>query len=133
MKKNTATILIVLVLAIAAVALFASYRPENSPISNETEQNIPKTITVEGVWECLPHRDTSGPQTMECAFGVKSDGAGLHYAISTELMSSYPADFPSGAHVHIEGVMVPADQLSSDIWQKYPIEGIISATLIRQI
>lgn len=35
--------------------------------------NIPEagSITVKGTVLCLPHRDTSGPQTTECAFGIK--------------------------------------------------------------
>ena len=30
-------------------------------------------ITIEGKMVCLPHRDTEGPQTLECAFGLLDD------------------------------------------------------------
>ena len=38
-------------------------------------------ITIEGVMVCLPHKNTSGPQTTECAFGLKDD-AGRYFALS---------------------------------------------------
>lgn len=36
---------------------------------------IPKagSVAIAGVIVCLPHRDISGPQTLECAFGLKDD------------------------------------------------------------
>ena len=40
----------------------------------------PKEITITGEMVCLPHRNTSGPQTLECAFGLKSNG-GKYYAL----------------------------------------------------
>lgn len=92
---------------------------------------LPKRITVVGYWECLPHKDTTGPQTMECAFGVAVDQSDGHYAIDTRLMSAYPVDFPTGTKVRVEGVMTPANQLSSV--QKYDIDGVISATTIEKI
>ncbi|MBX4189423.1 hypothetical protein KW785_02405 [Candidatus Parcubacteria bacterium] len=93
---------------------------------------LPRRITVEGTWECLPHKDTSGPQTLECAFGLKTD-KGLHYALDLNLLEVYPVDFPTGERVRAEGVFMPANQLDSDRWQKYPIEGILSVTSIHKI
>jgi hypothetical protein len=92
---------------------------------------LPQQVTVTGIWECLPHKDTSGPQTTECAFGIAQDQSDGHYAISTSLMSSYPVDFPTGAHVRVQGVLTPANQLNSI--QKYDIDGIIQATSIQKI
>lgn len=37
-------------------------------------------ITVIGDYECLPHKDQSGPQTLECAFGIKTD-SGEHFGL----------------------------------------------------
>lgn len=92
---------------------------------------IPQQVTIVGVWECLPHHG-DGPHTMECAFGVKADD-GKHYAVSTSLMSQYPVDYPTGARVSIQGTMVPKNQLNSDAWVKYDIEGIIAATVIKKL
>lgn len=95
---------------------------------------IPSRQTIVGTYECLPHRDTSGPQTTECAFGMKEDGTGKHYAINTQLMSSTEwMNTPTNAHIRVEGVVVPIEQLSTNQWQKYDIVGIISATTITRI
>lgn len=40
----------------------------------------PGDITVEGTIVCLPHKNTDGPQTLECAFGLRSD-AGDYYGL----------------------------------------------------
>ncbi len=92
---------------------------------------LPTRQTVVGYWECLPHKDTTGPQTMECAFGIAIDQSDGHYAVNTSLMSTYPVDFPTGTKVRVTGIVTPANQLSSI--QKYDIDGIISATLIEKI
>ena len=40
----------------------------------------PGDISVEGTIVCLPHKNTEGPQTLECAFGLRSD-TGDHYGL----------------------------------------------------
>lgn len=37
--------------------------------------------TIKGIATCLPHKDTGGSQTMECAIGLKSD-KGEYYSLS---------------------------------------------------
>lgn len=103
-------------------------------ISNVTKGSysaLPQRSTTVGYWECLPHKDQTGPQTMECAFGIAVDQSDGHYAIDTRLMSTYPVDFPTGTKVKVDGIITPANQLSSI--QKYDIDGIISATSITKI
>lgn len=92
---------------------------------------LPQRRTITGFWECLPHKNTGGPQTMECAFGIAVDQSDGHYAVDTSLMSTYPVDFPTGTHVKVEGIVTPANQLSSP--QKYDIDGIIRATSIQKL
>lgn len=91
---------------------------------------LPQRVTIIGYWECLPHRDQSGPQTMECALGIALDQSDGHVAVNTALMSTYPVDFPTGTKVKASGVLTPANQLSSDHWQKYDIDGILNVTEI---
>ena len=92
---------------------------------------LPERVTIDGEWECLPHRDTSGPQTMECAFGIESNG--IHYALNLQLLSVTPIDYPTGTQVRVEGILVPEENLSTDMWKKYAIEGVISVTSINEI
>lgn len=100
-------------------------------LSKGSYSALPQQMTITGVWECLPHKDQSGPQTDECAFGIAKDQSDGHYAIDTSLMSQYPVDFATGTHVQVTGIVTPADQLNSI--QIYDIDGIIRATSIAKI
>jgi hypothetical protein len=100
-------------------------------LSKGAYSEIPHRQTIVGYWECLPHKDTAGPQTTECAFGIAVDQSDGHFAVNTSLMSTYPVDFPTGTKVRVSGVVTPANQLSSI--QKYDIDGIINATMIEKI
>lgn len=100
-------------------------------VTNGSYSELPQPVTITGVWECLPHKNQSGPQTTECAFGVAKDQSDGHYAVDTSLMSQYPVDFATGTHVQVTGVVTPVDQLNSV--QKYDIDGIIRATSITKI
>jgi hypothetical protein len=93
----------------------------------------PQRTTMTGTFECLPHRSTSGPQTLECAFGLAKDQSDAHYALDTHLMSTYPVDYPTGTHLKVEGVLVPKNQLNTDAWDTYDIDGILSATQITRL
>jgi hypothetical protein len=53
--------------------------PNVSPSTNPSTEG--EKITVTGKMICLPHKNTSGPQTMECAMGMSSD-SGKNYALS---------------------------------------------------
>lgn len=87
----------------------------------------PVRLTLEGEVVCLPHTDTSGPQTMECAYGLKEDD-GTYYALDFALMSQYPPNVDTGTRVRASGVFTPLERLSTDHWKIYPIVGIFSVT-----
>lgn len=89
--------------------------------------DTPKRTSLTGEYLCLPHTDTTGPQTEECAAGLKTDD-GAYYAIDFGLMSQTIPSLKSGDRISAEGVLTPIEQLSSDHWQKYPIKGIFSIT-----
>ncbi|MBP9710906.1 MAG: hypothetical protein KBD50_01440 [Candidatus Pacebacteria bacterium] len=91
---------------------------------------LPQRISVTGIWECVPL--TSGLPDSECVPGVARDQSDAHFIVDTMLMSA-TLTAKVGDHVRVEGVMTPANQLSSDQWQQYPIDGIISATMIQKI
>ena len=83
--------------------------------------------TLTGEMVCLPHRDTSGPHTMECAFGMRTD-SGEYYAVDLHLMLQEHAPLDTGVRFTANGLITPVEMLSSDHWQKYAIEGIFSVT-----
>lgn len=153
MNKSTIILIIVLLLIAAGAGVLAdklsAYRPNAieapshglsegvaQPISPEDLGNdpaIPRTVTLQGSLVCLPHRDMSGPQTLECAFGFKADG-GDHYAMSA---SDLPVDFlnsvQTGERIEVTGLMVPIEAISTDMWQKYDIRGIIQVSAAQKI
>lgn len=87
----------------------------------------PYRATLSGTQTCLPHKDTNGPQTLECAIGIETD-AGEFYALDFNLMSQIPPEIQSGERFTASGVITPIERLSTDQWQKYDVEGIFSVT-----
>lgn len=87
----------------------------------------PYRATLTGVQTCLPHKDTSRPQTLECAIGMQTD-AGEYYALDFAFMSQIPPEIENGQRFTASGTITPIERLSSDHWQKYDIEGIFSVT-----
>lgn len=79
-----------------------------------------KPISVEGQVVCLPHKDKTGPQTLECAYGLQ-DKDGTHYSLQglneQEVISG---KIPTGRNVVITGVLV------SDPNSPYNIVGTIN-------
>jgi hypothetical protein len=88
---------------------------------------IPRTedVTLSGTFNCLPHKDTTGPQTEECAFGFTTDD-GINYALNFGQSSTMASQFQSGMHGTYSGFVTPIETLSSDQWQKYDIAGIFT-------
>lgn len=88
----------------------------------------PQRITVEGQYVCLPHKDTTGPQTEECALGIRTT-EGTYYALDTGvLQTGVLMDLATGTRIKVEGPMTPIEMLSSNHWQKYNVKGIITVT-----
>lgn len=121
---------IALIIIVTLAVIVGGFFALNSYIYNEKQEggeieNYRGTLTGEVV--CLPHRDTSGPQTMECAFGMRTD-AGEHYALDLVLMSQEHPPLNTGERITANGLITPLELLSTDHWQKYDIEGIFSVT-----
>ncbi|PIQ91606.1 MAG: hypothetical protein COV70_02795 [Parcubacteria group bacterium CG11_big_fil_rev_8_21_14_0_20_39_22] len=119
--------LILLVIA-GLVAAFYSF---NNYIYQEKQSGEivtkPYRATLTGEYVCLPHKDTTGPQTDECANGIRTD-IGEYYAIDLYLMSQEHRPLSVGDKISANGLVTPIEYLSTDQWQQYPIEGIFSVT-----
>ncbi len=92
----------------------------------------PYNVTLSGTYTCLPHAETSGPQTMECAFGLKTDD-GDYYAVNFGASANAATQFQSGAHIRAEGNVVIKEALNSDQWQKYNMKGIFTVTNMLEV
>jgi hypothetical protein len=117
-------VIAVLVAIAAATTLYKSDSITVAPLDA-----TPQPVTLSGTYTCLPHLDTTGPQTMECAFGIQTD-AGEYYAVNFGPSADSMDQFQSGSHVRAEGNVVIKEALSSDHWQKYNMKGIFTVTNI---
>jgi hypothetical protein len=125
MKKFLAIIVLVFVI------LLAGFYALNTYIYNEKQGDGAEVSsyrgTLSGEVVCLPHAGTSGPTTMECAYGLRTD-VGEHYALDLAAMSQEAAPLETGERITANGLITPVEMLSSDYWQTYDIEGIFSVT-----
>lgn len=104
----------------------------NSFIYNEKQGEAPTFEpyrgTLSGITVCLPHKDLTGPQTKECAFGLKTE-AGEYYVLDLNLMSQMPPqNLQIGVRLSASGMITPIERLSTDQWQKYNVQGVFSVT-----
>lgn len=114
----------------AIAILVAGFFALNVYIYSEKQAETPVDRyrgTLSGEFVCLPHTDTSGPQTTECAFGIKTE-SGEYYAVDFSLMSQISPELSPGEHFSANGTITPIAMLSSDQWRMYPVEGIFSVT-----
>lgn len=84
-----------------------------------------------GEYICLPHTDTSGPQTLECALGMKLDD-GTYVALDTQNLAPEESQGLTNGNIYtVYGNLVPIEELSTDHWQKYPITGIVQVSEVK--
>lgn len=122
---------ILLTIGAGIIIVMLGFFALNSYIYNEKQGDgkavEPYRGTLTGEYMCLPHKDTSGPQTMECALGMKTE-TGEYYAVDWSMMSQTQPDLTPGEKFTATGLITPVERLSTDHWQKYPIQGIFSVT-----
>lgn len=120
-----------LIIIAIAVVLVAGFYALNAYIYAEKQGNPADIVsyrgTLSGEVVCLPHANTDGPQTMECAYGLKTD-AGEYYALDLAAMSQEHPPLETGERIKANGLITPIELLSSDHWKIYAIEGIFSVT-----
>jgi|GEM_PF-1512415 len=85
---------------------------------------VPGPITIEGSMVCLPHRDTEGQQTMECAFGLLDDESRYFALSDTDPEYKNIAGVPMDQRVKVEGAF------KLQLGSKYQDIGIIEVTRI---
>ncbi len=112
--------------------LFLGVREVSSPSAVQypitpTPAGIGEVITFSGELVCLPHKNTSGPQTMECAYGLKTP-EGMYYALrDSDPTYKHISGVAMGKHVAVEGRFVPqTDKI-------YPTEGVLEIISLTQM
>lgn len=116
---------------LAGIGVVAAFYSLNAYIYEQKQGDgkvtEPYRATLSGEYVCLPHTKSSVPQTMECAFGLKTD-VGEYFAVDFALMSQETHELSVGQRLTANGLVTPVERLSSDHWKQYPIEGIFSVT-----
>lgn len=96
-------------------------------VSREAIDPTPQDVTLSGTYVCLPHLDTGGPQTEECAFGFKTDD-GVYYAVNFGASANAMNQFQGGAHITAKGFVVLKEALNTNRWNTYNMKGIFTVT-----
>ncbi len=119
-----------IIIVAANIVLVGGFFALNSYIYSE-KQNGADVVsylgTLSGEQVCLPHADTDGAQTLECALGMKTD-SGEYYALDFAQFPQGMQNLQTGERFSAMGLITPVEMLSSDHWQKYAIKGILSVT-----
>lgn len=126
MGRVVGFVVVILALAVAA-GFFALNKYIYKEKQGEDNTYEPYRAELSGRYVCLPHKDTSGPQTTECAFGLQTE-AGEYYAIDFNLMSQASQDILGGSYISANGTVTPIERLSTDHFNTYDIEGVFSVT-----
>lgn len=79
-------------------------------------------VKLRGEITCLPHKNKSGPQTDECAIGLKSEE--LHYGLrDLDMESLMSGSLGTGKKVDVSGRLLRPNQN-----EKYDIVGTVDVT-----
>ena len=131
-SSSKAVALLVILLALAGGIAYWATRPANDSTSTPVISPTPTPSSdiesgFTGEFVCLPHRDTSGPQTLECAMGLKADD-GTYYGLQdTTNDYSLLAGVATGSRVRVEG---PLQEIAGTT---YPTAGIIRVTKLEKL
>lgn len=101
-----------------------------TPTSAE-QPEAPRRATLSGTTVCLPHRDQSGPHTMECAFGLQTSDSTRYALDLSVLQTSELFDLPVNQPLTVEGTLVPLDDIEQQLWKTYDISGQLRVSSIR--
>lgn len=119
--KSNQILAAVVVLAVVMVGYFGFMNKQADP--------TPQNVTLTGTYTCLPHMNTEGPQTEECAFGMKTP-EGDYYATNFGASAAAMEQFEAGATITAEGFVVQKDALTDSMWDKYNMKGLFTITKV---
>lgn len=113
-------------LALIAAMVAGKFSPDSPGLPKSPAPKDRSTVTLEGRLVCLPHKNTSGPQTLECAYGLQTDD-GTYYALrDTSGNFRSLAGQPMGEPIRLSGTF---EQSTSPIYQ---VVGTVTITSIEE-
>lgn len=98
----------------------------------EAEQES-REVVFEGVLDCLPHKQTEGPVTQECALGLRVNNE-TYYGVSTNRFSSRGViALPVGTAVRVRGKLEPIEKSGSGRLRAYDVKGVVKTSSLTAI
>lgn len=87
----------------------AGYKEVEEILQKDPLQTFDSTLpfVIRGTVVCLPHRDTGGPITMECAFGLKDDQGNYYALYDPDPGYGKIGNISTGVYVEITGLLKP--------------------------
>lgn len=101
------------------------------PVSGE---HLPEpTPAMVGIYVCLPHKDQSGPQTLECAFGIQAEEG--YYALDFSAFTSESGmTIATGERIRVQGALTPLSAIpADDRLHIYDILGVIRVSTLEAL
>jgi len=126
--KTLWTLIILVIVAFLLSMVVQQPRMVPNMIPHEEQD---QSVTVVGNMTCLLHKDTTGPTTLECAYGIASV-EGVYYALDLSQVSSDVSSISFDQQIAVTGHLTPLAALSNNEWQKYDIVGIIQVESVDQ-
>lgn len=112
-KHKLVVFLVAVVLLVGAILIIGNVVKAPSPKENSR-------MSVKGELVCLPHKDTDGPQTLECAYGFKAED-GKYYALKEK-----DPDHPIFADKELKKAVTIEGSFASEKSNIYQQEGVIT-------
>ncbi len=81
-----------------------------------------KEVTIKGKIVCLPHKNSEGPQTLECAFGMQSED-GLYYGLKN-IPTEQMIELQTGSEVLMSGKLTEEKDSKYDIGWSLVVERV---------
>jgi hypothetical protein len=122
-------IVILIIIGLVWFGMKGNYQNNESPNSIPPSNN--ESSEYIGKYVCLPHKDSSGPQTLECAFGLLTQ-EGNYYALNTSNINQDEImQLNTDEPIQVIGTFISVNSLDPhNALTKYDIVGVINATSI---
>lgn len=131
-------LLFIIVLILSFVYFFLKNNKKSEQLPNQPMNQLPtanqpppttfnlpqKPISISGEIACIPHKDKTGPQTLECAIGLLGEDGKYYRFKNLSQKDIASGRFSTGKKVKIDGTIILQ---SSDI---FDFVGYIDATSI---
>lgn len=83
--------------------------PDGKSFTRPTTEG--QSVSIDGKIVCLPHKDTDGEQTLECAAGLQNDAGDFYILVSPNPSASPGAYSGSEQRVNVTGTLTQEDSI----------------------